>query len=187
MEIARAQGNNVDFETLKRSIQPELDFLNHLVDAGVLQKAPDTFIYCNPEPDCKEQNKYFNFSVVPSKDVEAHLQGMNIQGVRSEYGTVVVARPSAPTITGITQEGNDATVEFTYGYVPTQIYTRLSQLTKDDFARCSPSPGTSSNPPSYCYSRANWLSETDIAAKKGNGSLEFRKYDDGWRTVKQPQ
>jgi hypothetical protein len=180
--------NGFNVETGKLHAQLFLSFLNHLAEAGVLQKAPDTFWYeCSPQPECKEHNKWFNFSVITSRDVEDFSKGMFISNENLEYIRIVLAKPSNPTVTGITQEGNNATVEFTYGYSPTPLYARIAQLTKDDFAKCS-IPEIASEKPLFCPgSNSSWPSENDIAAKKGTGSLQFKKYDDGWRIVKEEQ
>ena len=174
--------------TLKLYTQTELSFLNHLVAAGVLQKLPDTpgAGGCSPQPDCKDHNKWFNFSVIPSHDVKDVNKGMFIQDVNGEVADIVLARPANPAITGITQEGSDATVEFTYTYSPTPLFKQIVELTREDFAKCS-LPELSSNPPLYCPKWGRWPRETDLAAKKETGTLQLRKYDDGWRIVKPPQ
>lgn len=185
-QMWRENGFNVEVQKLY--VELEISFLNHLVEAGILQKAPDTYREgCNPQPDCREHNKWFNFSVIPQRDVKDWNKGSFIQDANQEKAEIVLARPSNPIVTGITQEGIDAIVEFTYGYSPTPLYARLVQLTKGDFAKCS-IPELSSNSPLFCLIGGrwggHWLSEADIAAKKDSGSLEFRKYDDGWRIVK---
>ena len=103
--------------------------------------------------------------------------------MNQEFAKIVLARPSNLTVTGITQEGINATVEFSYEYSLTPVFTRIIQLTKDDFAKC-PIPELPSISPSYCPTNHNWTSEAEIAAKKGSDRVEFRKYDDGWRIVK---
>jgi hypothetical protein len=187
-------GNGKTYEVAKLNIQSEIGFLNHMVEAGVLRKIPDTFAECNPEPDCREHNKYINFLVIPSLDVEVQFQGMRQpESVWVELGHAVLARPSNPTITGITQQGIDADVDFTFEYSPTPLFTRISQLTKEDFAKCSEkelwddgsvtSAALGGNPPSYC--RQNWPGQANIiATKKERGTIHFKRYDDGWRIVR---
>jgi hypothetical protein len=187
-------GDGKRYEVTKLNLQSEIDFLNHLVEAGVLRKIPDTFAQCNPEPDCREHNKYINYLVIPSPDVEVQFQGMRQpESVWVELGHAVLARPSNPTITGITQQGIDADVDFTFEYSPTPLFTRISQLTKEDFAKCSErelwsdgSPSSAAvggNPPAYC--RQNWPDQANIiATKKERGTIHFKRYDDGWRIVR---
>ena len=182
------QENGANVEVTRLHTQAEIGFLDHLVEAGILQKMPDTLAWrgCNPQPGCKERNKWVNYSVTSSRDVEDVYKGMFVQDINQEFAKIVLARPANPTITGITQEGIDATVEFTYTYSPTPLFTHIAQLTRDDFPKCS-IPELLPNPPFYCPRWGNWPSEADIAAKKESGSVELRKYDDGWRIVQQPR
>lgn len=179
------QGNGSGLERSKLIVQPEITFRNHLVDAGVLQKLPDTIGAggCNPMPACIEHNKWVNFAVIPSQDVEDVDKGLFVHDMNMEYANIVLARPSNIRVTGITQEGIDATVEFNYEYSLTPVFIRIVQQTKDDFAKCT-TPELLFSPPSYCPKWGGWLSEADITAKKGTGSISFRNYDDGWRIVK---
>jgi len=168
-------------EVARLRAQSELDFLNHLVDGGILRKKADTFLGCEPEPGCRDHNKYINFEVIASADVRVMYQGQTMMGRSTEFGYVVLARASNPKVTGITQEGIDATVEVEYSYSPTALYKRVLPLIKDSLAKCS-LPDLSSNPLTYC---GHWPTEAEISAKKETGSVRFRKYDDGWRIIKQ--
>jgi len=177
-------GRGTSYDQHQLYAQGDLDFHNRLVEVGVLRKKPDQVNPCNSVPgsgEICEGRKFldFNFAVIPSADVRVTFPGQIMNSRSIEFGTVVLARASDPKVTGITQEGTDAVVEIEFGYAPTSLYKNLLPLIQRALSICSV-PELSSNPPQYC---GHWPSEAEIRAKKESGSLNFRKYDDGWRIV----
>jgi len=174
-------GTGKAYEITKLSAQSLIDFYSHLVDAGVLRKTADTFMNCAPQPECKEHNKIINFDVVSSPDVTAVYPSDR----EMEFASIVLGRPSEFTVTGVSQQGNDADVEFTAAYKVSSLYARIYPLIKDDLSKCSNqelwlTPGAMMpNPPLYC--RQNWPNVVSIVSKKITGRAHFTRYDDGWR------
>jgi hypothetical protein len=185
-------GGGKYYERVRQRVQPELDFLNHLVDAGIFRRKPDQAIPCRPEPGytiCQDRrNMLYNFEAVPSADVRVFYPGQSMNGRSIEFAVLVLAKAADPKITGVTQEGGNAAAEFDFGYGPTDLYRRVFPLMRDALAKCPapsaasafPIPLTNNPAPSYC---GHWPSEAEIGGKKDHGSVRFRKYDDGWRIV----
>jgi hypothetical protein len=112
--------------------------------------------------------------------------GQSQNGRSIEFAVLVLATATDAKVTGITQEGVDATVEFDFGYSPTDLYRRAFPLVRDALAKCPPSSGglviTNNPAPSYC---GHWPSEAEIGGKRVSQSAQFKRYDDGWRVVAQ--
>lgn len=184
-------GTGKGYEQVKQRVQSELDFLNRLVDAGVLRRKPDQMLECRAEPTviCKDRHYLlYNYEAIPSVNLRVVFPGQSMSGRSIEFVYLVLAKAVVQRVTGITQEGINATVEFEMGYSPTDLYKRVFPLIRDALAKCPPVqpesavPNLLNNnlPPSYC---GHWPSEGEIGQKKEAGSVEFRRYDDGWRVV----
>jgi hypothetical protein len=188
--IESTLGTGSDYERLRQRGQSELDFLNHLVDAGVFRKKPDLPVPCLPEPGniCQgRRNLYYNFEAIPSTNVRVMYPGQMLNKWQSmEFAVLVLATAADPNVTGITQEGIEASVQYELGYRPTDLYRRVYPLVRDALAKCPPPPVgfviTTNPPPSYC---GHWPSELEIGAKTEKKSAPFKHYDDGWRVVTQ--
>jgi len=185
-------GGGKFYEQARQRVQPELDFRNLLVEAGVFRKKPNQILLCVPQAGyiiCQDrQNVLYNFEGIPSPNLRVGYPGMIMNGRSMEFAVLVLAKAANPKITGITQEGIEASVEFEFGYSPTDLYKRVFPLMRDALAKCPPPPAASAIPnlvtnnpaPSYC---GHWPSEVEIGGRRDKGSAQFKRYDDGWRII----
>jgi hypothetical protein len=169
-------GRGQNYEYMKAFANADMDYRNLLVAEGILKRPPDTRMDfgCTPKPECQQRDFSVYFQVIPSAVVKSGYPGGPYA-----YAILVLAKPSDPKVTGISEEGNDAIVEYEVGYTPTELYKRLSAKTQELMARCS-LPSLSRNLPTFC---TRWLSEAAIRDRKDHGQARFKKYDDGWRIV----
>jgi hypothetical protein len=182
-------GSGKQYEQTKQSEQAVFDFYNELVTAGVFRKKGERPVPCKQERysavNCKQgPNVIYAYETIPSADVRVLYPHQRLNGMSIETGVMVLARSTDVKVTGISEQGQDANVEFEVGYGATALYKRLLPIIQDSLAKCS-LPGLSANRPFLCARKeaGDWPTEAQIREKKLTGSAEFKKYDDGWRVI----
>jgi hypothetical protein len=148
--------------------EPEVEFLDGLVAAGILRKGVE---------DHRGIDVTYHYEVIPQANVSVlYPNSMN------EDVILTMAMPEIKSVTGISQQGADAVVEAQVGLKPTDLYERTLPLVQNTVAKC-PSIVPPAIKPYYC---AHWPNEAQLASAK-TVSINFKKFDDGWRIVDNDQ
>lgn len=128
------------------------------VKMGVLKWAAQPHEY--QDHYSKKWATEYKFNVVPQEGVQE----------LGRAARIVAAVPSLKAVTGVAQEGKTAVVEAEFGLTPTPLFSKLKSGLADALARRKPERG----------SGVSWPNDSDLARTQ-KMSLQFRKYDDGWR------
>jgi hypothetical protein len=154
---------------------PDVEFLQELAAAGVVRQRTDKQ---------EGHDTVYYYAPIPQK-------GIKVQQPHDRFEAVIItlATKGIKRVTGISQQGTDADVEAEVGLIPTDLYNRILPNVRDTVAKCPP-PNTrapiGADLTSYylayfCYGR--WPSEDKLSVVK-TVTFKFKKFDDGWRLVK---
>lgn len=147
----------------------DLAFLDALADSGILKREPDF------------QSTTFNGPMVHRIYKVVAQPGITLlyAGSDDEDAVFTLARPVIKGVTGISQDGTEATVVAEVGWDPTDIYKRSIPKVQAALDKCATvhGPPPFNNKPYYCY---HWPTKGDLSTTK-SVTFNFKRYDDGWR------
>lgn len=142
------------------------EFMVDLADAGILRKVSTSDV------------RPWSFSYLFAVASPAYAQTTDPDSVRAS-ATFVISRPVIERITGITQDGIHADVQWEYTLEPTEVYKRIGPAVSKALQKYPSSQreliGYFGEQPWWTWPSFDELKQTRQLASK------FTRYDDGWR------
>ena len=158
----------------------DVAFLDALTDSGLLRKEADKQIPGSSYAPASTREIY---TVIPQPGIQVLYPG----GF-DEDAMYTLAHASVKRVTGISQDGNQATVVADIGWEPTELYKKSIGRIQPLFAKFDCPKGFVNSLGGYTqsYFCTHWPTDQEMKSTH-SVQFNFQKFDDGWRLMQDPQ